>query len=237
MEHSDAIRLRAAEKYVLGELSSQLRDEYEDHYFACQECAMELKATVAFVDGSRTALCAEHLVVSRKPETIPAVGGWFGWLRPVFAVPIFAALLLVLGYENLVTIPRLRSESATEIVRQNADLVSLIGMNSRGDDAKALQIHGTKPTILEVDIPPTSEPPMSEFSGYLCRLQDEAGRSIYEYRVSASEAKNTVHLVVSPGKLETQKYSLVIFGEGPANPQVPSQKEIERIAFTIEIVR
>jgi len=231
MEHSDVMRLHAAEKYVLGELSSQLRDEYEEHYFSCQECAMELKATVAFVDGSRAALCTENLVVNRKPVAIPAVGGWFGWLRPVFAVPIFAALLLVLGYQNLVTIPRLKSESATAIVGQNADLVSLIGMNSRGDDAKAFQIRGNKPTILEVDIPPTSE-----FSGYVCRLQDEAGRSIYEERVSSPEAKKTVNLIVPQGRLQTQKYTLAIFGEGPANPHATSQNEVERIAFTVEIL-
>ena len=32
MNHDEAIRLKAAEKYLLGELSAELRDQYEDHY-------------------------------------------------------------------------------------------------------------------------------------------------------------------------------------------------------------
>jgi hypothetical protein len=231
MEHSDAIRLRAAEKYVLGELSTQLRDEYEEHYFACHECAIELKATVAFVDGSRTALCTENLVASRKPEAVPSIGGWFGWLRPAFAVPVFAALLLVLGYQNLVTIPHLKSASIASIAGFDGDLVSLIGANSRSESAKRIRVHGTKPAILELDVPSTGE-----FTNYVCQLQDEKGQSVYEDRISADVAKKTVHLIVPGGRLQSQKYSLVISGENAVKPGIPSQTEIDRLAFTVEIL-
>ena len=47
------MRLQAAEKYVLGELAEELREAYEEHYFDCQECATEVIATAAFVDGAR----------------------------------------------------------------------------------------------------------------------------------------------------------------------------------------
>jgi len=33
MDHSEALRQQAAEKYVLGELPPPLRDEFEAHYF------------------------------------------------------------------------------------------------------------------------------------------------------------------------------------------------------------
>jgi hypothetical protein len=232
MDHSNAMQIHAAEKYVLGELSQALRDEYEEHYFSCQECAEELKVTAAFLDGSRTVLAEERRAKGLESGARPKKEGWFGWLRPEVAVPVFATLLLVLGYQNVVTIPHLKSESATVMVGEDADLVSLIGANSRGGDAQALQVHQGKPTILEVDIPATGG-----FSSYICRLQDEAGRSIYEDRISASEAKKSVHFIISPGQLKSQKYAMAIFGEGQANPQAPSQTEIERIAFTVEIVR
>jgi len=32
MDHNDAVRLQAAEKYVLGEFPPDLRDEYEEHF-------------------------------------------------------------------------------------------------------------------------------------------------------------------------------------------------------------
>src|SRR6266404_2189817 len=38
MDHKEAVRLQAAEKYVLGEFPPNLRDEYEEHFFDCAEC-------------------------------------------------------------------------------------------------------------------------------------------------------------------------------------------------------
>ena len=44
MNHTEAVRLKAAEKYLMGELSAELRDQYEDHYFGCAECAQDIAA-------------------------------------------------------------------------------------------------------------------------------------------------------------------------------------------------
>ncbi len=44
MDHNEAIQLQAAVKYVLGELSPVQRDDYEEHYFDCAECAIDIKA-------------------------------------------------------------------------------------------------------------------------------------------------------------------------------------------------
>jgi len=52
MDHSEAVRMQAGEKYVLGELSPVLREEYEEHFFACVACALEVKAAAAFVDNA-----------------------------------------------------------------------------------------------------------------------------------------------------------------------------------------
>src|SRR5690242_2089456 len=108
MDHREALRLQAAEKYVLGELSPQLRDEYEEHYLECQECGEELKTTVAFVDSARGVLQDEVAVRTEAEIAQPRKAAWLAWLRPAVAVPVFAALLLVVAYQNLVTIPRLQ---------------------------------------------------------------------------------------------------------------------------------
>jgi len=52
MDHEEAVQLGAAEKCVLGELAEELREAYEEHYFDCQECATDVIATAAFVDGA-----------------------------------------------------------------------------------------------------------------------------------------------------------------------------------------
>ena len=53
MDHNEALRQQAAEKYVLGELPPTLRDEFEEHFFECQECALDVTAAAGFVDNAR----------------------------------------------------------------------------------------------------------------------------------------------------------------------------------------
>ena len=53
MDHNEALQLQAVEKYVLGQLPPSLRDEFEEHFFDCQECALDVTATAAFVDNAR----------------------------------------------------------------------------------------------------------------------------------------------------------------------------------------
>jgi len=60
MDHSEALRQQAAEKYVLGELPKPLRDEFEQHFFDCQECALDVKAAAGFVDNARAVLMGDR---------------------------------------------------------------------------------------------------------------------------------------------------------------------------------
>ena len=227
MDHTEALRLQAAEKYVLGELSQPLRDEYEEHYFECGECAEELKTTVAFVDSARGILRTEVPAKAEAQVARARTGGWFAWLPPAFAVPVFAALLLVVAYQNVVTIPHLERNAVSS--GRSADFVSLIGANSRSEGSKAYEIHRDRAAILEVDIP-TSE----GFANYDCQLQDASGRVVYRQGVSAADAKHTVHLIVAGRSLRAGNYVLTILGERAGGQVSPS--EVERLTFTVEIV-
>lgn len=53
MDHTEAVRLQAAEKYLLGELLNSQYEEYEEHYFDCMYCAEDIKAAVAFMENAR----------------------------------------------------------------------------------------------------------------------------------------------------------------------------------------
>src|SRR5258708_8250146 len=112
MDHNQALQLQAAVKYVLGELSQVQRDEYEEHYFDCAECAVDIKALATFADTTREVLRRERETQLAK-ELVPARGGWLRWLQPVVAVPAFAALLLLTAYQYRITIPLTRQYATT----------------------------------------------------------------------------------------------------------------------------
>ena len=51
MNHDEAIRSGAAEKYVLRELSDELRNAYEDHFLECAECTKNMHALSGFAEA------------------------------------------------------------------------------------------------------------------------------------------------------------------------------------------
>jgi anti-sigma factor RsiW len=213
MDHNDALRLQAAEKYLLGEFPQNLRDEYEEHFFDCAECALDVKAMAAFADTAREIMRRDEEAASEKVP-VPAVGlpplvqtfsGWHRWFQPVL-VPAFCLLLLLASYQNLVSIPHWRG--ATARAEQRATLAaqasvphvlptfSLMGANRRGGGGPVFQAASGKSFILKTDIPETEA---SATSSYLLRLKDASGTSYPLGTVSREEARNTVFVEVPAG--------------------------------------
>ena len=104
MDHNEALRLQAVEKYVLGELPGALRKEFEEHFFDCTECAHDLKTATLFADNAREVFEQEAAKDGGK-RSVPLTSGWLGWLRPMVAAPALAVLLLALAYQSLVSVP------------------------------------------------------------------------------------------------------------------------------------
>jgi hypothetical protein len=228
MDHIEAVKLEAVEKYALGELAPEVRDEFEAHYFECAECTEELKTVAVFVAGTRAAW-REEVAPTRSERAMAAQnGGWFASLRPAVAVPVFATLLLIIGYQNVLTIPHLKSAAAD--TAKDGDLVSLIGADSRGA-GRAVQVHAGKAVILELDIPAASQ-----FVSYVCELREDSGRVLYKDTISAQDAKRTVHLIVPAGLLSAGNYNVVIAGETRDTSGTPSQTQIAQLQFSVEIL-
>src|SRR5437899_11076860 len=114
MDHNEAIRLQAAVKYVLGELSPVQRDEYEEHYFGCAECAVDIKALATFADTAREVLRQEK-ASQFDNDHLPARRGWLRWFQPIVAVPAFAPLVALIAYQHTVTISPAGDTSYTAV--------------------------------------------------------------------------------------------------------------------------
>ena len=228
MDHNEAVRLQAAEKYVLGEFSQTLRDEYEEHFFDCAECAADLKAAAAFVDVSREVLRAETEKLADK-KAAPAHGGRLSWFRQVIAVPAFAALLLLLGYQSLVTIPNVKEKAAGGGAQVLFNSYPLRGVNTAGEEGRTLSIRPGEAFLLNFDFVPTRS-----FDSYICQLEDAQGHLILRAKIAGGNANQEAHLPVPAGTLHPGKYVLAFYGDPGATGKINPQNDAGRLPFIVE---
>jgi hypothetical protein len=200
MDHQDAVRQMAVEKFLLNELTPTVREEFEQHFFECQECAAELRATSAFLDEAKKQLGE----VVHRPAAERAQKSWAAWLfRPAFVAPVFASMLLLIVYQNFIgTGARL---DAPEIIRS----ASLVGGNSRGT-ISPISVADGKPMLLSVDVPA-----QDQYSSYELALLSPAGATLWRVPVSAEEAVDTVSLRVPTTTWVPGEYRLIVFGHFP----------------------
>ena len=226
MNHPEAIRQMAVEKYLLNELSPELRRSFEEHLFECKECEFDVQAGYALIDGSKEVLSSSAVevpkaVVPGKPNQ------WLSWLRPAIAGPVMALLLVVVGYQNLVTVPAMKNTIASAQSLQMLKPVYLAAGVSRGTEQVIVTTKRYQPASLTFDIPPETR-----FTSYVCELQSPSGELEGSLPVSAEAAKNSVSISVYPKHGNSGVYQLVVFGV----PQDGSAKvEIERQSFEVQI--
>jgi len=230
MDHAEALRSKAVEKYLLGELSGEAREAFEEHYFGCAECALDVRAGAAFLGAARGILAHESAARQTKERVSPSRPGWFGWLaRPAVAIPVFAALLLVSGYQNLVTIPHMKHTLLQTAQPQPLLSFSLINQESRGSSPLVIRVPAGQPFSLYLDIPPDKT-----FPAYLCQVEGESGAPEFSVRVSAAEAKNTVELLIPGTALRPGRYSLVVRGLSEESTLAGAESIVARFVFTLE---
>jgi len=226
MDHGQAVQLQACEKYLLGELTPDLRDAYEEHYFSCAECATELRLAAEFVNSSRRLLREPSAAkVRAKPDDVRPPRGWFPWMNPWVVGPVFAALLLFIGYQNFFTIPHYQQSAAPRVL----PMYSLIAANSRGDEGLVFSVPPNQPFGLYVDLP--YDP---SFSTYLLRLERPSGSSTPFRSLTAEEAQKTQVIAINPGA-QAGKYTIIVSGLANRFADTSSAKELARLQFAVEL--
>lgn len=233
MEHQEAIQLKAVERYLLGELSGDLRDQFEDHFFGCPECALDVEAGAIFVDSAKEVLGAPDAVAHVSRPATPMRPGWFGYLlRPAFAGPALAVLLLFTAYQSGVVIPHLKTELSQVNAPQVLAWYSLIAQNSRGGAPLTISVPSNQPIGIFLDIPPEKR-----FPAYTCTLESEAGSPEFSVPVPAQQAAESLQLLIPSSQLRPGKHVLVIRGMGSSQGIGRDLEEVARYPFSVEFTK
>ena len=153
MDHTAVVREKMTERYLLNELGSDIRDEFEAHYFDCPECALDVRAGSQFVEQSKVVLAEEQEPVSAHATTRPqpAPSPWFAWFRPAFAVPVLALLLVVIVYQNQVN-SRLQEAANTPQLIASA----VVNLSVRGTEPAVIPAQPGQAISLSLNVPPDS---------------------------------------------------------------------------------
>jgi hypothetical protein len=222
MDHEGVVRQKLTERYLLGELDDQTRQEFEEHYFDCPDCAVDVRAGALFVEQTKVVLAEPpQPVPASPPATTPAKPGWFAWFRPAFAAPVMALLLVVTGYQNLVMYPRLQHALNSPRVLPFA----VVNVGAWGSAEKVISIRAGEGFLLFARIEPDAS-----YSKYIAELYNPAGKLEWTLPIPASTTQDHYPVEVPPAAREAGNYILAVRGITAAG----ESKEVGRPSFELQ---
>jgi len=223
MDHEEAVRQKATERYLLDELDPEVRDQFEDHLFDCEDCALDVRAAAMLVEQSKVIL-AEPVAHSVVKELKPAVAkaGWLTRLRLSLAVPVFAVLLAVIAYQNFVTYPKLTAAVNQPRVGPWAS----INVSTRGAATIAIKTHPGEGIGLLVNLPPDTE-----FVSYTIELYNPAGKLEWSGPLSKGSPDQGSQVYIPGHNRLPGIYTLAVRGVDAAG----ESKEIGRNAIDLQV--
>ena len=230
MDHLEAVRLQAAEKYVLGELPPELREQFEEHCCDCSECAKDLKALATFVTASRMVFDeTEFSSPAPSREEYTEHAGWFSWLRPVIAVPAIAVLAAIVVFQNAVTIPSAKKHGALQSAAEVYESTYRLQGATRGGNITKVTVRPGESFALDFDFTPSQV-----LASYKGNLVDSTGHSVRTFGLTGEQSNKELHVLIPGGIVHAGNYELVVVGDTGTLKQGPQNGEVFRIPFVVE---
>jgi Putative zinc-finger len=237
MNHSEAVEQMATERYLLDELTPDAREAFEEHLFDCLDCALDLRAGAAFVREAKAQLPLMLFEAPAASQVAPAKvrsgeksSFWVSLWRPAFAAPVFAALLMVLVYQNAVTFPALRGAAGQP---QIVPLAPVHGATRGGSHISitADRVHGV---ALPIDL--SAQPGMAPAASYSFDLRDPQGKLAWTGSAPApatSPDADEPFSIVLPGRmLQNGSYSLTVTSVTAQGERTPVEQYLFDIVVT-----
>lgn len=215
MQHQDAVESRALERYLLGEMSEVDRQEFEQHYFDCPECAAAVEAGAVLAANAASAFSGPGRAGARS---------WRIGLWPALGFGL-ALSLLVLGVEEIIRVPALKTQFAT-ITAPRAYPVTFLRSVTRSADQTVTVEKGAAQFGLMLDLPPGDAA-----SVWNCRLDDASGKTQWRIQARRPAVPGEPLNLLVPASLAPGRYVLVL---SPVGGQAEHRFPLE-VRFPFEL--
>jgi hypothetical protein len=217
MDHNEAIRLMGAEQYLLRELSPELREQFEEHFFECSECANDVRAGAIFLEQSKAILASDAASPPRAvAPSEPAKQSWWAWLRPSVAVPVFAMLLAVIAYQSL------PSHTSPAVLQ-----AAYVNIGSRGGNVPSISARQNEGFLLRVSMPPAGSD-----SSYSADIYAPDGKLQWSLHLPYTAEGDSYFIQIPAGHHQEGTYAVAVRGTGADG----NSTELGRSSFELHIV-
>ena len=199
MDHDQALKMHAAERYLLDELSAAERNDFEEHYFVCAKCADEVHSAFAFADNCKSVFM-EETHTPRRLSNLRVL------LRPAATafLPAAAALLLcVTIYQSTLVIPRLQNELAR--ATQPRVVPGVVAKSATRSEDPVVEVSERDQFVqVTLDILDINRP--TPTSSYTCEIFDKAGKLQFVVRAPVPANGGSLNLLLPATRLEPERY-------------------------------
>jgi hypothetical protein len=227
MNHQDVLREMSVERYLLGELSGEALDRFEEHLFDCPLCVTDLRAGTTFINAARSELRTAIEAVPAKESPFQ----WASWLlKPSFLAPALAVCLLVMGVESFILLPGMRHEVAQMETPTVLNNLVLANAGARGDSVAEIvaPLHGA--FLLSVDIPGRND-----LSGYLLSLYSPLGAMVWQTKIPPQQASDTVLIHVPTDVTKAGLNTLLVQGLQAVDGSGGKLEDLARYRFQLNV--
>jgi hypothetical protein len=228
MNHQEALREMAVERYLLGELSGASLDSFEEHLFECPECAIDLKNGRTFIDAARTELGVPRNVTAPHLKSARRWTSWF--ISPWILAPALAACLLLLAFQTFLLQPRMKLEVARAQTPTVLSPLVLANAGARGDSIPAIVAPEHGFFVISLDVPTTGG-----FSSYRCSLFAPDGSLLWQTTVSPEQARDALLINMPTDKVKEGLNTFLIQGSSAGAGPNGTLEDLARYKFRVKL--
>jgi hypothetical protein len=226
MDHLDADKTKAVERYMLGDLSVSEVEEFERHFFDCPQCSEELRALTIFQENARAVFVEQDLApIPASVHAPESVAGWWRGFSPLFWnrgswsghwTMALAALIIGIfaGYMAFT-------------MREDAQAIKGYPLYAlaRGEETIVAPPHGSKFYRMYFDS--TWD---GTYSSYRAVVRDESGAVKLSIPLALDPGEEEVEVLVPTRKLPSGKYVLAMMGSNG-----DKETELALLPYTLQI--